>query len=145
MPDAHTLVPCAVPSLVLPLYDCRVPAGFPSPSQDYDHTELDLHAHLVRRPAATFMVRAQGDSMVGAGIFDGDLLVVDRSLTARTGDVVVAVVSGELTLKRLDLGRDGSVRLMPANPAYQPISIPDPTQLEIWGVVMHSVHSFRRN
>ena len=95
---------------------------------------LDLNAYLVRNPAATFMVRVGGDSMAGAGIADGDLLVVDRSEEAVHGKIVVAVLDGELTVKRLHL-RNGARRLVPENPKYKPLRIESGQELQIWGVV----------
>lgn len=124
----------------VPLFASRVPAGFPSPADDHQEDALDLNEHLVRHPAATFFVRVQGDSMTGAGIHHGDLLVVDRSLEPKSGAVVVAVVNGELTVKRLRVDA-GGVWLLPENPAYPPLEIRDGLDLTIWGVVAHVVHS----
>lgn len=140
-PPACALRPVlAAQGLALPLYGSKVPAGFPSPADDHVEDALDLNAHLVKRPAATFFVRATGDSMTGAGIHSGDLLVVDRSLEPKTGSIVIAVVNGELTVKRLRLEK-GRVWLMPENPAYPELEIRDGLELVIWGVVAHVVHS----
>jgi len=98
--------------LTLPFYLHRIPAGFPSPADDYLETGLDLNGLLVRNPAATFMVRVSGDSMIGVGIHDGDILVVDRSETAAHGKIVVAALDGEMTVKRLHL-KGGRCRLVP--------------------------------
>jgi len=126
--------------LPLPLYGSLIAAGFPSPADDYLEDELNLIEHLIRHPAATFYGRAQGDSMTGAGIYDGDLLIVDRSLTAVQGDTVIAALDGELCCKILDLnGR----RLLSANEAYPPLPIPDGSDLDIEGVVIHAIHHFR--
>lgn len=135
--------PVAVETPPLPLrrFTSRVAAGFPSPADDHLETPLDLNAHLVAHPAATFVVRVQGDSMAGAGIRDGDLLVVDRAREVRSGAIVVAVVDGELTVKRLRLGRDG-VRLEAENPAYRPILVRESAELVIWGVVAHAIRSY---
>ena len=119
---------------VAPFFLARVSAGFPSPADDYMESALDLNAYLVRNPAATFMVRVGGDSMAGAGIADGDLLVVDRSEEAVHGKIVVAVLDGELTVKRLHL-RNGARRLVPENPKYKPLRIEPGQELQIWGVV----------
>ena len=129
------------PALPLRRYTCRVAAGFPSPADDHLEGPLDLNAHLVAHPAATFVVRVEGDSMTGAGIRDGDLLVVDRSREAKSGAIVVAVVDGELTVKRLRVGRDG-VRLEAENPAYRPIVVREGAELTIWGVVAHAIRSY---
>ena len=125
----------------LRLYTSRVAAGFPSPADDHLEGPLDLNEHLVPHPAATFVVRVAGDSMSGAGIRDGDLLVVDRAREARSGAIVVAVVDGELTVKRLRVGRDG-VRLEAENPAYRPILVRESAELVIWGVVAHAIRSY---
>src|SRR5690554_2648857 len=111
------------PRIELPLFLDRVPAGFPSPCLDYVERPLDLNELCIRRPAATFFCRAQGDSMVEVGIYDHDVLVVDRSITAKHGDVVIASFMGEFTCKVLET--DPTVRLVPANPKYQPIEIPE--------------------
>ena len=125
----------------LPLYASRVPAGFPSPADDLIEDTIDLNEHLVRHPAATFFVTVRGDSMTGAGIHDGDMLVIDRSLEPKSGAIVVAVVNGELTVKRLK-AEGGRVWLMPENPAYPPLEMGEGMDLVIWGVVAHSVRSF---
>lgn len=122
-------------------FTSRVAAGFPSPADDHLDAPLDLNAHLVEHPAATFVVKVQGDSMSGAGIRDGDLLVVDRAREAKSGAIVVAVVDGELTVKRLRVGRDG-VRLEAENPAYRPILVRESAELVIWGVVAHAIRSY---
>ncbi len=123
----------------LPLYLSPVAAGFPSPADDYIDQQLDLHAHLVRNPSATFFLRAQGESMIGAGIHDGDLLVVDRSLTASHNRVVIAALDGELTVKRL-VHRNNSVFLVPENPKYPEIDVTHCESLHIWGVVAYVIH-----
>lgn len=114
-------------------------AGFPSPAEDYLDRKLDLHEYLVRNEAAAFFLRAHGDSMLGAGIHDGDLLIVDRSLEAGHKRVVIAAVDGELTVKRL-LRRNGRVLLAPENPHYPEIDITEREYVHIWGVVTHVVH-----
>jgi DNA polymerase V len=123
-----------------PLYASRVPAGFPSPADDYVDQRLDLN-DLVERPAATFFVKVTGDSMTGASIHDGDLLVVDRSLEATDGKIVIAAVNGELTVKRLAL-KDGAAWLMPENSAYPPLQLKEGLDCVIWGVVTRVIHSF---
>ncbi|ACU88303.1 LexA family protein [Desulfomicrobium baculatum] len=117
-----------------PLYLDRISAGFPSPADDYIETALDLNTYLIRNPAATFMVRVSGDSMTGAGISDGDVLVVDRSEQPAHGKIVVAVLDGELTVKRLVM-KNGQTLLAPENPCYQPITVTEGQDLHVWGVV----------
>lgn len=123
--------------LDLPLYGAQVQAGFPSPADDHIEGKLDLNEHLIRRPAATFFVRASGPSMQGAGIFDEDLLVIDRSISAKDGDIVIAAVHGELTVKRL-LKAAGAWQLTAENPDFPPLPIIGDT-CEVWGVVTHSI------
>lgn len=105
----------------LPLFSDRVPCGFPSPAQDYVEQRIDLNKLVIRHPSATYFVRAAGDSMNGAGIGSGDLLVVDSAKTAHHGDIVIAAVDGEFTVKRLQT--HPSVMLVPENPAYSPILV----------------------
>lgn len=124
----------------LPVFLGRLPAGFPSPADDYLEGKLDLNRHLIKHPAATFFVRVSGDSMLGAGIHTGDLLVVDRSLEAVDGNVIVAALDGELTVKRLSK-RGTAVRLLPENQNYQPIEVQPQQEFEIWGVVTNVIHA----
>ena len=128
--------------LLLPLAAHRVPAGFPSPATDYAEDGLDLNGYLVQHPAATFLFSVQGHSMQGAGILDGDKVVVDRSVQARHGHIVIAVVDGEFTLKRL-YQRHNRLELHPDNPDFQPIRLTPGKQLEIWGVVVGAVRRYR--
>ena len=127
------------PPLALPLFAHSVRAGFPSPADDYVARTLDLNEHLIAHQEATFLLRAKGHSMSGAGIQDGDLLVVDRSLNPAHRAVVIAVVDGEFTVKRLDK-RGGCVRLLPENPEFSPIEFKDGQELQIWGVVTSVIH-----
>ena len=124
----------------LPVFLGRLPAGFPSPADDYLEGKLDLNRHLIKHPAATYFVRVSGDSMLGAGIHTGDLLVVDRSLEAVDGNVIVAALDGELTVKRLSK-RGTAVRLLPENRNYQPIEVQPQQEFEIWGVVTNVIHA----
>ena len=126
--------------LSLPLFASRVPAGFPSPADDYIDQRLDLNDHLIDHPAATFFVRVTGDSMTGASIHDGDLLVVDRALEPVDGRIVIAAINGELTVKRLSL-QDGTAWLLPENPAYTPLPITEGLDCVVWGVVTRVIHS----
>lgn len=119
-----------------------VPAGFPSPAQDYYDGEIDLTEMLVDDQAATFIVRVSGDSMTGAGIFDRDELIVDRSKTPRDGDVVVAVLDGELTVKRLRLTAQGVV-LQADSPAYPDLVVPELSDLVIWGTAIYGIRHLR--
>lgn len=122
-----------------PLFLCGVSAGFPSPADDYLDRRLDLHEHLVPHPDSTFFLRASGSSMLGAGIHDGDLLVVDRSLQGTSGRVVIAVVDGELTVKRLVM-REGKTLLVPENPDFTAQDVTGREDVWVWGVVTSVVH-----
>jgi len=126
--------------LVLRLFLCRVPAGFPSPADDYLDEFLDLNQKLITNKSATFLTRAEGNSMQGAGIFSGDLLIVDRSLKPVSGKVVVASLNGELVVKRYSL-REGQPLLLSENPSYAPIPLNEDHELVIWGVVVHCIHT----
>jgi len=128
--------------LPLPLLGRLLPAGFPSPADDYLEGEIDLSRHLIERPAATFLMRVSGESVRGAGILDGDL-VVDRSLEPQPGHVVVAVVGGEMTLKRLRRRRDGRAALRAENPDFPETVIGEETPAEVWGVVVGVVRKLR--
>lgn len=129
--------------LKIPLFLECVQAGFPSPAQDYVEKTLDLNELCIKHPAATFFVRAEGDSMIDAGILPGDVLVVDRSLTAKHDDIVVASVDGEFTVKTL--ATRPSIALVPANKAFKVIEFVDGDQLEIFGVVTCVVRKVHRS
>lgn len=124
--------------LELPFAEEGVRAGFPSPAQDYMENSIDLNRDLVRHPESTFYARVAGDSMIDAGLRQGDILVIDKSLPARTGDVAVCVINGEFTVKKLELHPD-CVVLHPANEAYSPIEITEADRFEVWGVVTYVI------
>ncbi len=125
--------------VVRPLFLSGVSAGFPSPADDYIDRELDLNDYLIANPATTFFVRVAGDSMVGAGINHDDILIVDRSLEPVSGKIVIAILDGELTVKRL-IKTEDSWRLAAENPDYADTVIKKEMELEIWGVVTSSIH-----
>jgi DNA polymerase V len=124
--------------LTVPLVGASVAAGFPSPADDYLDRPLDFNELLIAHPAATFAVRVSGESMTGVGIFPGDIAVVDRSVTARDGKIILGILAGEFTLK-LYRTRAGKVWLEAANPSYEPILITAESGFEVWGVVSHSI------
>jgi DNA polymerase V len=124
----------------IPLFSGKVAAGFPSPADDYIEKTLDLNDLLIQKPAATFFVRASGESMLGAGIHPNDILVVDRSITPVIGKIVICALNDELTVKRLKSMGD-EVILGAENPAYSDIVIQEGTELMIWGVVTNVIHS----
>lgn len=127
-------------SLNIPLFNGRVSAGFPSPADDYVEKTLDLNDLLIQKPAATFFVRAEGESMLGAGIHPNDILVVDRSLEPAVGKVVICALNGELTVKRLkSIGKE--VVLGAENPAYPDIIVQEFIELVVWGVVTNVIHA----
>ena len=126
---------------VVPMFVSRVAAGFPSPATDYMQDGLDLNEYLVQHKAASFLFEVKGDSMKNAGIMDGDKVVVDRSIEPRHGKIVIAVVEGEFTIKRL-YRRAGRIELRPDNPAYPVISIAPDVQLEVWGVVVGALRRY---
>jgi DNA polymerase V len=123
----------------LPLYSHAVAAGLPAPATEYVEDELDLNEYLTPHPEASFCVRASGDSMLRAGIHPGDLLVVDTKMTAEDGKIVIAVVDGELTVKRIALEGD-RVLLVPENTAYQPLVVTEDMDFRVLGVVTNVIH-----
>ncbi|OCG21806.1 peptidase S24 [Gilliamella sp. App4-10] len=125
----------------LPLVETPVRAGFPSPADDYLEAKLDLTEHLVKHQSATYYIKAMGDSMIDYGIFSGDLLTVDRSLTPQVDDVVIAAIDGEFTCKCLGV-MNGQYHLLAGNALYPPIPLMD-KEVHIWGVVIHTIHSLR--
>lgn len=116
-----------------------VPAGFPAPSSDFGQETIDLNELLIEHPAATYYIQVQGHSMIKAGIHSGDLLVVDRSKEPKEGSIIVAVVDGEFTVKRVR-EKNGRFELVPESDAYEPINIREGMQFEVWGVVTHVIH-----
>ena len=125
--------------IALPLFMSSVEAGFPSPAEDYIEGSLDLNKHLIKHPAATFFVRVSGDSMINAGMYPDDILIVDRSLEATDKKIVIAVIDGELTVKRLRY-RDSLLFLEPENDTCRPIKITKEMSFEVWGVVTNVIH-----
>ena len=124
----------------LALYGSKVPAGFPSPADDYIEAHLDLNEHLIKHPAATFLVRATGTSMIDAGIHENDILVVDRSLKPTHGKIAIVAIDGQLTVKRLSL-KNSQLFLLPENKDFKPIEVKDGSDIYIWGVVTNVIHA----
>jgi DNA polymerase V len=125
----------------LPLFANRISCGFPSPADDYLEGFLNLNAKLIPRPSSTFLIKAEGDSMIGAGIYEGDLLIVDKSITPTHNQIIVAVVNGEFTIKRL-LYRFPKTILQPENPKNVPIEVTAEMNFQVWGVVTYTIHGF---
>ena len=131
--------------LSLEYADGGIFAGFPSPAQDYMDSTLDFNRDIIKHPAATFYAKVIGQSMEGAGIDSGDIIVVDRALEPRDGDIVVACINGEFTLKYIDLSKKdkGIVCLRPDNDRYEPIYMHEGDELIVWGVVSSVIKRFR--
>lgn len=122
-----------------PLFQSSISAVFPSPADDYVELKIDLNCYLVKNPAATFYVRVKGNSMENAGIYDGDILVVDRAIAPAYNSIAICVIAGEFTVKRIGkIG--GKLHLLAENPDYPPIAIADDSDFEIWGVVAYIIH-----
>ena len=119
-----------------------ISAGFPSPAEDFSELSISLDKHLIQNPSATFMAYANGNSMVDAGIHHGDILIIDRSLNARNGDIIIAVLHGEFTVKQLSI-INNTFFLLPKNPKYSPVKISDDMDFEVWGIVTYSIRKHR--
>ena len=132
--------PTETPAINLPLFSTQVEAGFPSVADDHIEGTLDLQRYLIPRPAATFFVKAKGESMIGAGIFPGDLLIVDKSIQAKSGNIIIALYQGEFTVKRLVI-EQGQGYLKAENPRFPTIAITQVESFEIWGTVTHVIHN----
>lgn len=137
-----TPVPLETTRFQLPLFASSVRAGFPNPADDHIEQDIDLNDYLIHNPPATFLLHVAGDSMIGAGIFPGDVVIVDKSLAPQPHDVVVAVVEGEFTIKRLER-QNGTVRLQPENPSYDALVITPEMDATVWGVVTFTLHRHR--
>lgn len=136
---AEILAPDNAGRIELPLLLSEVIAGFPSPADDYIDKKIDLNEQLISNKAATFLVRAYGDSMLDANIKPGDILVVDRSIDARHNSIIIAILNGELTVKRLKQ-QNGRLFLAPENPEYPLLEITEDISFEVWGVVTYIIH-----
>lgn len=132
----------AISETKMPLYSSRPAAGFPAPGDDQVERVLDINDLVVKNPASTFFVRVEGDSMTGAGIFSGDVLVIDRSVEVRDGQIVVAAVNGEMVVKRLK-NSNGEQLLLSENDNYTPIVVSEDENCTIWGTVVGSVRTFK--
>jgi DNA polymerase V len=128
----------------LPLAESGISAGFPSPAQDYIDLSLDLNKELIANPSSTFYGRVRGESMKDAGIQDGDLLIIDKSLEPQDGDTAVCFIDGEFTLKYIKIEKD-AVYLIPANPAFKPIKVTEDNNFCIWGIVTYSIKNHKHH
>ena len=125
--------------ILMPMFLDSVSAGFPSPATDYMENKLDLNEYLIKHPAATFIVKAKGFSMTDAGILSGDLLIVDRSITPKSNNIVIASIFGDLTVKKLQK-KESSLFLLSANSDYPSIEVKEEMECFIWGVVTYIIH-----
>ena len=125
----------------LPLISDSVPAGFPSPADDYTEQNIDLNEHLIKNPFSTFFLRVKGDSMINSGIQNHDLIIVDKSLIAVPGNIVIAMIDGEFTVKRLEKKND-ELYLKSENDEYPDFNFKNHNEIQIWGVVIYSIHNF---
>ena len=125
----------------IPLLNDSVSAGFPSPADDYTEENIDLNEHLISNPFSTFFLRVKGDSMINAGIKDKDLIIVDKSLTARPGNIIIAMIDGEFTIKRLSI-KNNELYLKSENHNYPDFRFKNHIDVQIWGVVIYSIHSY---
>jgi DNA polymerase V len=130
--------PSVKSNIELPLVEATISAGFPSPADDYSEARLDLNKELITNESATFYARVRGDSMTLAGISDGDLLIIDKSKTPVNGSIVVCLIDGDFTVKRLNK-KGNEFYLMPENDNYQPIKIKPENDVTIWGVVTYTI------
>lgn len=120
-------------------YAEQIPAGFPSPAEDFLEKRLDLNDYLIKNKSSTFLVKVHGDSMQNAGILDGDILVVDRSIEPRNGKIILGIINGEFTVKRLSISKNKTF-LIPENDKFNPIEINDEVDFQVWGVVTFAIH-----
>jgi|TARA_B110000263_G_C15104959_1_gene417054 DNA polymerase V len=125
--------------MLTPIFLDYVSAGFPSPATDYIENKLDLNEYLIKRPAATFIVKAKGSSMIDAGILSGDLLIVDRSISPKNDNIVIASIFGDLTVKKIRK-KENSLFLLSANSDYPSIQVKEEMECSIWGVVTYIIH-----
>ena len=125
----------------IPLLTDSVSAGFPSPADDYTEENIDLNEHLISNPFSTFFLRVKGESMINAGIKDKDLIIVDKSLIAKPGDIVIAMIDGEFTIKRLSI-KNNELYLKAENHNYPDFRFKNHIDVQIWGVVIYSIHSY---
>ena len=125
----------------IPLLNDSVSAGFPSPADDYTEENIDLNEHLISNPFSTFFLRVKGESMINAGIKDKDLIIVDKSLIAKPGNIIIAMIDGEFTIKRLSIEND-KLYLKAENNNYPDFRFKHHIDVQIWGVVIYSIHSY---
>lgn len=126
--------------LELTLVEAGISAGFPSPSMDFDENKIDLNRYLIKRPSSTFFGRVKGNSMEGAGIYDGNLLVIDKSIKPKSEHIAVCFIDGEFTVKRIRIEKE-CVWLIPENENYEPIKVNQENNFQVWGIVIYIIRS----
>ena len=124
----------------IPFFGSQIPAGFPSPADDYLEMSLDLNEHLIRNPSSTFFARVTGSSMINSGIYDGDIVIIDKSLQPKNDSILVCIIDGEFTIKRFKKADGNTAYLMPDNPNFKPIKVDQNNDFTIWGVVTYTIH-----
>lgn len=140
-PTLEFYTPDYTTSVELPLFDVGISAGFPSPADDFIELTIDLNKYLIKHKDTTFFAKVKGNSMVNAGIFDGDLLVIDKSLEPTNGKIAICQIDGEFTVKRILIEKE-VIWLIAENEAYEPIKVTPENEFMIWGIVIHSIKSF---
>lgn len=133
-------IPDTSTELKIAFVNTKVSAGFPSPADDYIESKLDLNKYLIKHPSSTFFAKVTGDSMINSGIFEGDILVIDKSLEPKTNSILICFLDGEFTLKRIKKIDKDTIFLMPDNPKFDPIKVSKDNNLVIWGVVTYTIH-----
>jgi len=133
--------PSTSQNIKFPLLSDSISAGFPSPADDYTEENIDLNEHLISNPFSTFFLRVKGDSMINAGIKDKDLIIVDKSLRAKPGNIIIAMIDGEFTIKRLSI-KNNELYLKAENHNYPDFRFKNHIDVQIWGVVIYSIHSY---
>ena len=143
--NTYKLIPCEIKlsKVEIPLFLNGIPAGFPSPADDFVESRLDLNEYLIDKPAATYFLRVNGHSMINLSINDGDLLIVVRAIEPKNNFVVVASIDGDFTVKIFQKTKE-QIKLLPANPRFKPIFINQENDFMIWGVVKHVIHSLQK-
>lgn len=143
IPNCLSLMNFYFPTVFIPLVSSTVSAGFPSPADDYTELSLDLNSHLIESPYTIFCIRVRGNSMEGARMYDGDMVLVDRSLVAQNGNIIIGTLDGEFTVKRLRM-EQGRTFLFAEHPCYDPIPVTEANDFRIWGVVTYIIHKTHR-
>ncbi len=141
-PEFEFFIPETLKETLLPLFSAKISAGFPSPAEDFIEQRLDLNKYLIKNPSSTFLVKVNGESMKNAGILNGDILIVDRSINPTDKTIILCVLNGEFTVKRISK-RGEKLFLIPENDQFKPIEIVDGMDFRVWGVVVFAIHKMK--